>query len=561
MNRKDIKAKLVKITNGVETVLDPIAKSIITELLNLVEIVVSENSSLKDEKQRQADEINKLKGEQGKPKIRKQKNNDAEDKDNKDHSSEKERKQSNTEKKGKRKKKGNINIDRQVICKVDKDNLPDDIQFKGYEYTIIQGIIIKTDNVEYQRETYYSASLKKTYIAALPEGCSGEFSPETRAHVISLYHDSKMTQPAIGRFFATHNTPIARSTISRMLTDNHEEFHQEKADIITAGLQSTQYQHLDDTGARVNGKNHYTHILCNPFYTAYFTVPKKDRITVLETLCQEELKFTFNSASFQLMTECGLPDKHLSALQGMRPSDVATRAEVDTMLNQLFPSSKKKKQKKNRKTILEAAAIVFYKASPYAIEYLMCDDAPQFNNIAEYKALCWVHKGRHYKKLKPIVPLHREILDNFIHSFWTFYRELLAYKNAPTIEKAQELSAKFDEIFTEKTGYDQLDERIAKTYAKKATLLLVLAFPFLPLHNNPAELGARVQARHRDINLQTRNDKGTKAKDTFATLVQTARKLNVTFFEYVKDRISKNYAMPSLASLIRQYSQPASDTS
>lgn len=92
MNRKDIKAKLEKITNGVETVLDPIAKNIITELLNLVEIVVSENSTLKDDKQRQSDEINKLKGEQGKPKIRKQKNNDDEDKDNKDHSSEKERK-------------------------------------------------------------------------------------------------------------------------------------------------------------------------------------------------------------------------------------------------------------------------------------------------------------------------------------------------------------------------------------------------------------------------------------------------------------------------------------
>ena len=62
-----------------------------------------------------------------------------------------------------------------------------------------------------------------------------------------------------------------------MLTDDLEEFYQEKADIITAGLQSTRYQHLDDTGARVNGKNHYTHILCNPFYTAYFTVPRKDR--------------------------------------------------------------------------------------------------------------------------------------------------------------------------------------------------------------------------------------------------------------------------------------------
>lgn len=558
MKRKDIQSKLETITMSIGSMHDATAKSILTELLNLIEIVVAENSTLKDNNQRQADEINKLKGEQGKPKIRKQKNDN---KDDKDHSSEKERKQSNGAKKKTRKKKGNINIDRQVACKVDKNGLPGDIQFKGYESTVIQDIIIITDNIEFRREIYYSPSLKKTYVADLPDGYRGEFGPGTRAQVLSLYHDSKMTQPAIVRFFDTHDIPIGKATISRMLTDDHEAFHQEKKEIIKAGLDSTPYQHYDDTGARVNGKNHYTHILCNPFYTAYFTVPKKDRLTVLEILCQEELKFTFNAESFQLMTELGLPNKHLSTLQNMLSSDMTTRSEIDLILDQLFPSSKKKKQKKNRKIILESAAIVFYKASPYAIEYLMCDDAPQFNNIAKHKALCWIHQGRHYKKIKPIVPLHRKMLDDFTDEFWSFYRELLAYKAAPSSEKSQELSAKFDEIFTKKTGYEQLDDRIAKTYAKREMLLLALEFPFLPLHNNPAELGARVQARHRDINLQTKNVKGTEAKDTFATLVQTARKLNVTFFEYVKDRLSKTYAMPSLASLIRQCSQPEPDTS
>jgi len=245
MKRKDIQNKLEKITKSIGSMHDTTAKSILTELLNLVETVVSENSTLKDNNQRQADEINKLKGEQGKPKIRKQKNDnkDDEDKDSKDHSSEKERKQSSGEKKKKRKKKGNINIDRQIACKVDKDGLPDDIQFKGYESTVIQDIIIITDNIEFKRETYYSPSLKKTYIADLPDGYRGEFGPGTRAQVLSLYHDSKMTQPAIERFFDTHNIPIGRATISRWLTDGHEEFHQEKKDIIKAGLHSTPYQH------------------------------------------------------------------------------------------------------------------------------------------------------------------------------------------------------------------------------------------------------------------------------------------------------------------------------
>ena len=88
------------------------------------------------------------------------------------------------------------------------------------------------------------------------------------------------------------------------------------------------------------------------------------------------------------------------------------------------------------------------------------------------------------------------------------------------------------------------------TLAKKDSLLLVLAHPFLPLHNNPAELGTRVQARIRDINLQTISENGTKTKDTFATIVQTARKLGVNIYQYIYDKVSRKFEIPSLAEMI-----------
>ena len=116
-------------------------------------------------------------------------------------------------------------------------------------------------------------------------------------------------------------------------------------------------------------------------------------------------------------------------------------------------------------------------------------------------------------------------------------------------------------MFSTKTGYDQLDERIALTSAKHKALLLPLKFAFLPLHNNDAEGGAQHQARLRDIHLQTRNEKGTKVKDTFATMVKTARKLKVNFFDYVLDRITKKYSMTSLAALILQQIELQPDTS
>jgi hypothetical protein len=190
----------------------------------------------------------------------------------------------------------------------------------------------------------------------------------------------------------------------------------------------------------------------------------------------------------------------------------------------------------------------------------MCDDAPQFNKISEHKALCWIHEGRHYKKLDPVFAEHRAALDNFIEQFWDYYDELLTYQKAPTEAAAQQLAKAFDTLFSQKTGYNTLDARIAKTFAKKESLLLVLTFPFLPLHNNPAELGARVQARIRDINLQTISENGTKSKDTFATIVQTAKKLGVNIYDYVFDRVSETFSMPSLAELIVKNSNPLPNT-
>ena len=86
--------------------------------------------------------------------------------------------------------------------------------------------------------------------------------------------------------------------------------------------------------------------------------------------------------------------------------------------------------------------------------------------------------------------------------------------------------------------------------------------PFLPLHNNDSEGGARGQARRRDISFHTMSIDGTESKDTFMTIMQTAKKQLVNFYHYIGDRIQKKYEMPSLASLIMDRIKiPMPDTS
>ncbi len=229
------------------------------------------------------------------------------------------------------------------------------------------------------------------------------------------------------------------------MTDNHDEFHQEKKDIVQAGLTSTSYQQMDDTGSRVNGKNYYAHILCNEFYTAYFTRPQKDRLTILDILFQRNINFTFNEASFLMMKEMHLPEKWLTLLRENYFNCKMHRDEINLLLGKLFPDDRR--HQTHRQIILESTAISAYRELPDAVKLLLTDDAPQYNQITPYHPLCWVHDGRHYKKLNPVSMLHRKILDDFIEKYWDYYDKLLDYKMTPALTTSKILFKKFDALF------------------------------------------------------------------------------------------------------------------
>ena len=210
-----------------------------------------------------------------------------------------------------------------------------------------------------------------------------------------------------------------------------------------------------------------------------------------------------------------------------------------------------------RTRLLEALAIAAYHAQtdwPQTdwpiVECLVCDDAPQFRLVTDELALCWIHEGRHFKKLTPYLPQHQAALADILTQFWAYYRELLAYRELPTMQDGLGLDARFDTLFGTKTGYHALDERLALTRDKKPELLLVLEHPELPLHNNPAELGARQRVRKRDVSFGPRSPAGSAAWDTFMTLAATTRKLGLDFSAYLRDRFTTAGQIPPLADLI-----------
>ena len=520
------------------------ARRAISALLNLVESVKQENQALRDEVQRLRDELNRQKGEQGKPTVKANKPKERE------HSSEDERNDSPKEW-NKKPKRNHIRVDREETLYVNEE-MPADAQFKGYEEVVVQDIRLTTDNVRFHKEKYHSPAQGRTYLAPMPAGYEGEFGPGIRSLIPILYFASGMTEPKIQELLGHVGISISAGQVSNLLIKENDEWHEEKEAVWRAGLASSDWQHVDDTSTRVDGQNQHCHVVCNPLYSAYFTRPRKDRLTIIQILQGgPQVDFLLNEQTPELLEQFKTPLWAQNLIATWPQNQELTRIQMEMLLDQDVASLNDQQQAR----ILEAAALTAYNAQTTVpiVTTLLTDDAPQFQYITPYQMLCWVHEGRHYKKLTPYVDYHRQLLKAFRQQFWQFYRQLLAYRENPSPPAAARLRAEFDLLFGQTTGYTLLDQRIAKTLTKKDRLLTVLDFPHLPLHNNPAELAARQRVRKRDISFGPRTSDGVAAWDTFNTLTETAKKLGVNFYAYVHDRISGARQMPSLAELIQQW--------
>jgi len=519
------------------------ARELVKRLLNMVEQLSREVRELRVENQRLRDENNRLKGEQGKPDI---KGNKAAS-PKADHSSEPERHKKRV--RHKKSKKVEVRIDRKEILKVDAKQLPADAEYKGYETVVVQDIQIKTDNVLFYKEKYYSASRHKTYLAQLPPGYGGQFGPGIKSLILTLYFGVGTSEPKIREFLVNVGVQISTGEVSNLLIQKQEGFHAESEAVYEAGLYSSPWQQSDHTETRKNGQRQHCQVVCNPVYTSYHTRPKVDRLTALDVLRQGRKRiFLLNEEAFGYLEKVALSNAAREVLPKWRSDTVFGEAAFLKRLDQALPNL----NIQQRTAILGAAAVAAYHAEKGVpiVDTLVCDDAAVFHWLTRAIMLCWVHDGRAYTKLEPVIALHRQQLKDFRKLYWGYYDQLLTYRENPTAKERKRLENQFDTLFATEIGYHDLDQRIIKTRAKKMSLLLVLQHPELPLHNNASELAVRQRVRKRDVSFGPRTQLGLQAWDTFMTLADTARKLGISFYAYIRDRVSGTNQIPSMATLV-----------
>ena len=147
--------------------------------------------------------------------------------------------------------------------------------------------------------------------------------------------------------------------------------------------------------------------------------------------------------------------------------------------------------------------------------------AGQFN-VGEH-GLCWVHAERLVHKLDAFTDENRKAQRQVRRLIWRFYRDLKAYRLAPSNRRKAALMARFDRIFTRQTGFVTLDRLLKRLHANKAELLKVLERPEIPLHTNGSENDIRCVVTKRKVSGGTRSDVGRDCRDAFLALARHAR--------------------------------------
>ena len=428
------------------------------------------------------------------------------------------------------------------------EHIPEGSEFKGYNDFVVQGLKIQPHNIKYLLETYETPDGK--YIAGkLPEYLNGKhYSPELISYILYQYYHCYVTQPLLLEQLHEFDIDISKGHLNNILIENKDRFHKEKDSILAVGLEVSSYINVDDTGARHQGKNGYCTHIGNELFSWFESTGSKSRINFLKLLRAGHSDYYINTDAITYMEANKLPQYVLKSVI----TNLGTIFANDSQWNGFLTANG---IVKSRHIQIATEGALIGSIIEHGISEklaIISDDAGQFNVLLH--ALCWIHANRAIDKIIPFTDQAQKDLETVKDQVWLLYAGLKKYKEKPNPKDKKRLEAIFDEIFTTKTHSVTLNKALKRICDNKSELLLVLDRPDIPLHNNGAENAIREYVKKRKISGSTRSESGRQCRDTFTSLKKTCRKLGVSFWQYLKDRIENTGLIPDLSDLIRQQS-------
>ncbi len=432
---------------------------------------------------------------------------------------------------------------------------PGGSRFKGYTSFVVQDLVIRSHVVNFRCERWQTPD-GDLVTAPLPAGICGHFGSELRRFVLAQYHQGQMTVPRLVTLLRSLGICISKRQVVRLLIEGHpstsaqDGFLAEARDVLRAGLLSAAWITVDDTGARHKAANGFCTQIGNAHFAWFGTTGSKSRLNFLALLRAGYDDYVINAEALAYMHERALAAHVIARLIEHPDRCFAGHDAWNAHLETLGISA----LKVNPDPVMVATEGALWgsvKAHGFLPDtVIVSDDAGQFN-VGQH-GLCWVHSERLVHKLDAFTEENRTAQATVRELIWNFYRDLKAYRGAPTKQRKATLRARFDRIFKRKTGFVTLDRLLARLNANKSELLMVLDRPEIPLHTNGSENDIRCHVTRRKVSAGTRSDIGRDCRDAFLGLAKTCAKLEIAFWDYLGDRLAVpgTQAIPRLPEII-----------
>jgi Transposase IS66 family len=444
----------------------------------------------------------------------------------------------------KRSKTAQLTVTEEIVIRLPE--VPAGAVFKGFDDFFVQDLVIQPRVIRYRREHWLMAD-GRSLVAPLPAEVlpGSHFGPDLICFILHQYHHQHVTQPLLLEQLHQWGIDISAGELSRILTEGKDAFHREKAELLPTALAVSPYIQVDDTVARHQGHEGFCTHVGNEWFAFFASTRSKSRLNFLEVLHRPHTDYQINEQAVAYWRRQKLPRAVADKLRGH------PRKFVDTAAWRGHLRRSGISRPRHVRIATEGAlvgSLIAHGVSPELA--VLSDGARQYDVFVH--AACWLHAERPLARMIPYSDKHRAAIAQVRGQIWELYQDLKTYRQQPEPSRRPDLERRFDALCAQRTGFPSIDGVLKDMRVHRASLLRVLDRPELPLHNNLSEGHIRDYVKKRKISGSTRSDCGREARDTFASLKKTCRRLGVNFWAYLQDRVRGAGQIPRLADLIRQ---------
>ena len=146
------------------------------------------------------------------------------------------------------------------------------------------------------------------FVNGSPVFQNGHYGETLKSFISYTYHSLRSTEGLVEMFLNDFGVRISKSTIHNIIVKGALDLKEEYNSMLKAALLNSAYIQVDDTKEIHNNKDGYFTQIANEAFTWFSANYSKSKITFLETLHANQVRYLFNKASTEYLKEKNIPD-------------------------------------------------------------------------------------------------------------------------------------------------------------------------------------------------------------------------------------------------------------